>query len=395
MGSADPPPAAPRDGDERDAPTPLADVRVVDFSQNLAGPYATQILGDMGADVVKVEPPGGDPARRWGPPFAGGQSHLFQVVNRNKRGVVLDLASARDRDRALELASAADVVVQALRVGAAERLGIGYARVRGVNPRVVYASVTAHGPDGPLAEQPGYDPLMQARSGLMSVTGERDGRPARVGASVVDMGTGMWTAAAILGALAQRARTGEGCHVTTSLLDTSLAWMAYHLTGCLATGRAPERMGTAIGMIAPYQAFPCADGEVVVAAGNDEIFSRLCAALDLPLDRHPDYRTNEARVARRERLAEIVSERTRTRSREELLALLGDHRVPAAPVHTVASALEDPQTVATGMIRSAPHPGAEDHVDVAMPIRWDGLRAAVRRPPPGIGEHQDELFPQE
>ena len=382
--------------DERaTAPSPLAGIRVVDFSQNLAGPFAAQIMGDLGADVVKVEPPGGDPARRWGPPFVGGQGTLFQVVNRNKRSVILDLKDADDRDRARRLAADSDIVLQALRDGAADRLGIGYERVRAENPAVIYVSVTAYGIDGPLRGEPGYDPLMQARCGLMSVTGEPGGGPVRVGTSIVDLGTGMWTALAAMAALMERRRTGRGCHVTTSLLDTSLAWMSYHLTGYLATGTPPRPMGTSIGMIAPYQAFPCSDGSVMIAAGNDDIFRRLCAALDLALSRDPDYANNPARVANAPRLAELVSARTRGHTVAALLRLLSDHRVPAAPIHTVQSALEDPQTVASGMVRRRDHPAIADYVDVPMPVRWDGRRAALRRFPPLAGEHQGELFAED
>ena len=376
------------------AVAPLADIRVADFSQNLAGPFAAQILGDLGADVVKIEPPGGDPARRWGPPFVGGQSTLFQVVNRNKRSVVLDLKKDADRARALALATGSDVVIQALRRGAADRLGIGHARVRAANPAVIYASVTAYGNAGPLRDEPGYDPLMQARSGLMSVTGSPGGEPARSGTSIVDLATGMWTAIAILGALMERRETGRGCHVTTSLLDTSLAWMSYHLTGYLATGTLPGPMGTSIGMIAPYGAFPCSDGSVMIAAGNDDIFRRLCGALGLALHRNADYASNAARVANGGRLAELISARTRGQPVGALLRLLSDHRVPAAPIHDVASALEDPQTVCTGMVQPRNHPRIADYVDVPMPVRWEGRRAALRRFPPQAGEHQGELFPQ-
>lgn len=383
------------DAREGAAIAPLDGLRVLDFTQNLAGPFATQILGDLGADVIKVEPPGGDPARTWGPPFAGGSSHLFQVVNRNKRGVILDLKTERGRERALELASGSDVVLQALRRGVAERLGIGYEAVRAANPGVVYVSVTSHGDEGPLADDPGYDPLMQARSGLMSVTGDQDGDPARVGTSIVDMGTGMWTAIAVMGALTERERTGRGCHVTASLLDTALAWMSYHLTGHLATGALPQRMGTGLAMIAPYQGFPCTDGSVMVAAGNDVIFRRLCDALELDLAEDPDFGSNASRVANRERLAGILAGHTRRRSTETLLAILRRHRVPAAPIHTVASALQDPQTAATGMLRRCDHPSLEDYVDIPMPVRWDGRRAALRRYPPEAGEHQGELFPED
>ena len=393
--SARPPGDTSADRGVGGAISPLAGLRVLDFTQNLAGPFATQILGDLGADVIKVEPPGGDPARKWGPPFVGGNSHLFQVVNRNKRGVILDLKTERGRARALELASGSDVVLQALRRGVAERLGIGCEAVRAANPGVIYVSVMSHGPEGPLADDPGYDPLMQARSGLMSVTGDPDGDPARVGTSIVDLGTGMWTAIAVMGALMERERTGHGCHVTASLLDTALAWMSYHMTSYLATGALPERMGTGLAMIAPYQGFPCTDGRVMIAAGNDVIFGRLCGALELDLAEDPDFASNALRVANREKLAAILAEHTRRHSTEELLAILRRYRVPAAPIHTVASALGDPQTEATGMLRRCDHPGIEDYIDVPMPVRWDGRRAALRRHPPEVGEHQGELFPED
>lgn len=373
---------------------PLAGVRVTDFSQNLAGPYAAQILADLGADVVKVEPPGGDPARRWGPPFVWGQSTLFNAVNRNKRSVVLDLKTEAGRDRALELAAEADVVFQALRPGAAERFGVGYESVRGANPSVVYVSILAYGESGPLRDEPGYDPLMQARSGLMSVTGEVEGGPVRVGTSIVDLGAGMWAAIAVLGALRERDRTGRGCHVTTSLLDTSLAWMSYHMTGYLAGGSLPGPMGTSIAMIAPYEAFPCRDGSVMIAAGNDDIFRRLCQALELDLASQRDYGDNASRVAHSTELAAIVAGRTRKHSVESLLRRLSEHRVPAAPIHTVASALEDLQTAASGMLVRYDHDRGS-YVDVPMPVRWDGRRAELRRFPPQPGEHQGELFPEE
>ncbi len=377
-----------------EAITPLAGLRVADFSQNLAGPYATQVLADLGADVVKVEPPGGDPARRWGPPFMQGQSTLFQAVNRNKRGVVLDLGSEAGRARARELAGRSDVVVQALRPGGAERFGIDFESVRELNPAVVYVSVLAYGSEGPLRNEPGYDPLMQAMSGLMSVTGERGGDPVRVGASVVDMGAGMWIAIGALGALRERDRTGRGSHVSVSLLDTALAWMSYHMTGHLATGGVPAPEGTSIAMIAPYQAFPCTDGSVMIAAGNDTIFRRLCDALELDLADEPDYADNASRVANRTVLAGLVAEQTCRRSASSLLRLLSDHRVPAAPIHDVASALADPQTAATGMVQRHEDPERGDYVDIAMPVRWDGRRAALRRFPPLPGEHQGELFPE-
>ena len=387
MGPENPPPSP------RASPiAPLTGTRVLDLSQNLAGPYGAQILADLGADVVKVEPPGGDPARRWGPPFIGDQSPLFQTVNRNKRSVVLDLKSDEGRNTVHALATDCDVFLQAFRQGVPERLGIDYERIRSLNPSVIYVSVTAFGTDGPLRDAPGYDPLLQARSGLMSITGNADGPPARVGASVIDLGTGMWTAIGVLGAILEKARTGEGCHVETSLLDTSLALMSYHLTSYLATGEAPTRRGTAIGMIAPYEAFPCSDGEVMISAGNDLIFRRLCEALELDLADRDEYATNPERVSRMGELAKILAGVTCGFTVKELLELLARHRVPSAPIHTVAATVEDEQVRASGMLRQSPHPDAAGYVDLPAPISWNGRRAPARRHPPRVGEHQSEVL---
>lgn len=373
-----------------DAPTPLHGVRVVDLSQNLAGPFATQILADLGADVVKVEPPGGDAARQWGPPFVDGQSPLFLCANRNKRSVVLDLAEDRDREALRRLVTGADVFVQAFRSGVIERLGFGRPEVRSLSPRVVYVSVTAFGAEGPRRDAPGYDPLMQAFSGLMSVTGHPGQPPARVGTSVVDLGTGLWTALAVLAALRTRESTGEGSHVTTSLLDTSLAWMAYHLQAFLGAGTVPGPRGSALGMIAPYQAFPASDGHLMIAAGNDASFQRLCAALDLDsLADDPRYATNPDRVAHREALVQAVAGRTRELPLAELEARLREAGVPNAPIQDVGEVARDPQVRASGMVRDTAPQGLPD---VAMPVRWDGRRPGVRRGPPRMGEHTGEVL---
>jgi crotonobetainyl-CoA:carnitine CoA-transferase CaiB-like acyl-CoA transferase len=374
-------------------PAPLAGTRIVDLSQNLAGPFATQILADLGADVIKVEPPGGDAARAWGPPFQGGESPLFLCANRNKRSIILDLRHDLGREALRRLAARADVFVQAFRAGVVERLGFGYDAVRAVNPSVVYVSVTAFGTEGRLREQPGYDPLMQAYAGLMSVTGHPGGAPARVGTSMVDMGTGMWTALAVMAALHRRASDGAGSHVTTSLLDTAVTWMAYHLQGYFGTGEVPGPMGSGLGMIAPYEAFPTADGHVMIAAGNDATFRRLCHALELPgLAEDPRLATNPGRVAHREELVAAVATRTRRERAEGIVARLQAAAVPCAPIQDVGDVARDEQVAAAGMLRpvaDAPLPG---YVDVALPARWDGARAPVRRPPPRPGEHTDEIL---
>ena len=379
------------------APIPLAGLRVLDLSQNLAGPYATQILADLGAEVVKVEPPDGDPARRWGPPFVDGESPLFLCANRNKRSVLLDLQTENGKEAVRRLASRSHVFVQAFRTGVIERLGLDFESVKRLRPDVVYLSVTAFGSEGPLRDQPGYDPLMQAYAGIMSVTGHAGGPPTRVGTSLVDMGTGLWAALGVLAELTRRGwRSGEpsadadAVHVTTSLLDTSVAWMAYHVIGHSATGAVPGPMGSGLGMIAPYQAFRSADGNVMIAAGNDVIFERLCEALDAPeLPADPRFHGNAARVSNREALVTEVEGRTRLRSTTELLTRLRQHGVPCAPIQDVAALGTDPQIAASGMLRDA-HPG--EALDVASPVRWNGARSEVRAAPPGAGANTAEVL---
>ena len=372
------------------APLPLAGVRVTDLSQNLAGPYATQILADLGADVIKVEPPGGDPARRWGPPFVDGQSPLFLCANRGKRSIVLDLKTDAGREALRRLAASSRVFVQAFRTGVAESLGFGYDAVRSIRDDVVYVSVTAFGQTGPRRDEPGYDPLMQAFGGIMSVTGEPGGEPVRVGTSVVDFGTGVWTALGVLAALARTPPAAR--HVSTALLDTTVALMAYHLQGHLATDAVPGPMGSGLGMIAPYEAFRTADGRVMIAAANDAIFGRLCGALDLRglLD-DPRFADNPGRVEHRDALRDRLLAMTTSMTSEDLLERLRAAAVPCAPIQDVADVARDTQVAASGMLAAMPAAGA-GYYDVATPIRWDGARPAGARPPPRPGEHTDEIL---
>ncbi len=371
----------------------LVGLRVVDLTQNLAGPYCTQILGDLGAEVVKIEPPNGNSARAWGPPFWGGESPLFLSANRNKRSIRLDLKSDAGREVAWRLIEQADVFVQSLRGGVVEKLGLDYESVKARRPGIIYVSVTAYGPNGPLKDLPGYDPLMQAYSGIMSVTGHPETGPARIGGSVVDYGTGMWGAVGVLSALHKRSETGEGCHVTTALLDTALGWVSYHLMGYLADGTVPGPMGSRFGMIAPYGAFPTSDGQLMIAAGNDVLFDRLCEALELPeVARDPRFETNPARVAGRDALDELLAEATRRHSTLELWELMGQHSVPAAPIQDMKAVTEDAQVDASGMLPEVDHPELTDYRDVAMPVRWDDERPATRSTPPRAGEHTREVL---
>jgi len=372
---------------------PLADIRVCDVAQNLAGPYCSQILADLGATVIKVEPPGGDLARAWGPPFWGSASALFLSVNRGKRSIVLDLKSEEGMEVLRRIAGSCDVFLQASRPGVAKRLGFDYAAIRALREDVVYASVSAFGAQGPLREAPGYDPLMQAYSGLMSTTGHEGVPPTRVGGAVVDYGTGMWAAIGVLAALRKRDAGGGGGEVDVSLLDTSLGWVSYHLTGYMATGRVPGPMGSGVPAIAPYQAFPTRDGHVMIAAGNDALFVRLCDALGLEgLREDPRFLTNPLRSENQAELIPLVEERTRTFTTAELLEVGRRHAVPCSAIHDIGQVVVDPQVEAAEMITSAPHPEVEGYRDLALPVRMDGARPRGPGTPPRAGEHTREVL---
>lgn len=365
----------------------LQGIRVLDWSQNLAGPFCGQILADFGADVTKVEPPGGDPARNWGPPFIGDDGALFLATNRGKRRVTVDLKTDHGRTRMWELLAQSDVVVEAFRTGVTERLGFPHEEVRARFPGLIYLSLSAYGREGPGADLAGYDPLLQAFTGLVANTGTPDGPPARVGASVIDLGTGMWAALGILAALRHRDATGEGSTVEVSLLDTGLAWMSYHLTGYLASGTPPQRMGTSLALIAPYGAFPTADGELMIAAPNNRLFGKLCDALGLEsLTADPRFAENPDRVGNREALRAALSGVTRAFPRSELSDRLRAAGVPAAPIQSVPEVVDAPEVKASGMLRAAPHEGRADYWDVAPPLKWNGQRAPLRSPPPGRDE---------
>ena len=321
---------------------PLADVLVADLTQNVAGPFCSQILGDLGAEVVKIERTGrGDDARAWAPPYWGEESATFMSVNRNKRSLAVDLKSAEGRAIVERLLGRADVFVQSLRAGAVEDLGLGWDRARAINPRLVYCSVTAFGTEGPLADRPGYDPLMQAMSGIMSITGHPGAPPARVPVSLVDMGTGMWAATAIVAALRERDRTGQGTHITTALFDTALAWTAFQTNQYLANGEVPLPQGSGTAMICPYEAFPGRDAWVMIAAGSDALFAKVCEALGAPaLAADPQRESHQLRSVR-ERQVDVRS----GRGRELHGAALGEvgeraHEVVVERVPDAAQAFE-------------------------------------------------------
>src|SRR2546421_3936367 len=347
---------------------PLEGVRVVDVTSSLAGPYCTEILGALGADVIKVEhPERGDEARAWGPPFFESSSVMFYAANLNKRSLALDLK--RGRDVLLRLVDSADVFLQSLRPGTAARLGFGAAELRERKPGLVYCDIGAFGRAGTLRDRGGYDPLLQAFGGIISVTGEPDRPGVRVGASIVDQGTGTWAALGILAALV----VGGGRTVDVSLFETTLALLPYQVTAYLASGAIPGRHGTAFPLIAPYQVFRVRDGELMIAAGNDGLFARLCTALGLAeLATEPRFATNPERLRHRDELAALLGARLAEREQDDVLAELEGAGVPAAPVNDVAAVARHEQTAALGLVQDMPEPA------IAFPVSFDGERVTHR-----------------
>ncbi len=373
---------------------PLAGKRVLDVTTSIAGPFCAEVLAALGADVVKIERPDtGDDSRAWGPPFWNGEGAMFLSVNAGKRSLALSLRSEQGREVLLRLAEHSDVFLQGLRPGLAEQLGLGASAMRERSPRLVYCSIGAYGRVGPLSDEPGYDALMQAAGGLISMTGEPGRSGVRVGSSLIDLGTGMWAALGIVAALLDRERTGVGAEVDTSLYETALGYIGYHLVGFIADGSVPKPEGTVFPMVAPYQVFPTKDGELMVAGGNDRLFVALCAALDFPeLAGDSRFRTNPDRVRNRELLVALLSERLRERSTAEWHELLSSAGVPAAPVADVADVVSSEQTQALGILQPLQHPSVPDLRLAALPLSFDGARAEHRLPPPLLGQHSEEVL---
>jgi len=370
---------------------PLDGVTVVELGHSVAAPYAGEILGDLGADVIKVEKVDGDDARNWGPPFWAGASATFQSFNRNKRSVVVNLKDETERERLRKLiVERAEVVIQNLRPGSAAEVGLDAHALRKLKPSLIYCTIGAFGAVGPLKDRPGYDPLMQAFGGLMSVTGEPDQQPVRVGTSVMDMATGMWSVIGVLAALLQRGKGGKGLSIDTSLLESALGWMCYHAANYQASGELPKRQGSGVAMIAPYRGYASKDGLIVIAAGNDKLFAALARALGRPeWIEDARFRSNPERVKNRDVLNRSIEELISTRTSKEWSAILDKAGVPNAPMQTIAEVLEHPQTKALGILQQSPE---RDIALFGLPLSLDGVRPAFRRSPPALGAHTEEIF---
>lgn len=371
----------------------LDDIRVLDLSRVLAGPYCTMVLADYGADVVKVEEPGsGDGTRGWGPPWVGDQSAYFLAANRSKRSITVNLKSAAGIDIVRRLAAQADVVIENFKVGGAAKLGLDYPVLAAHNPRLIYCSLTGYGQTGPYRDRAGYDFIIQAQGGLMSITGPVAGEPYKVGVAIVDISAGLFAATAILAALHERERSGQGQYIDVALLDAQVAWLANVAHNYLATGQTPGRFGNAHPSIVPYEPFPTADGAVAVAVGADDQYRRLCLAAGRPdLGDDPRFRTNAGRVTHRATLIPLLQELFQTRSTREWVELLLSIGVPVGEINTVAQALEDPQVQARDMVREVDHPTA-GRIKLLGPVaKFSRSELAVTAPPP-LGRDTDAVL---
>jgi len=379
----------------------LAGIRILDLTRVLAGPLATQTLADLGAEVIKVERPGtGDDTRSWGPPFlkdrVGNEtrdSTYFLSCNRGKKSVTIDIARAEGQALIRQMAQHCDVFAENFKAGDLARYGLDFASIGKINPRLVYCSITGYGQSGPYSQRPGYDPIAQAVGGLMSVTGERDGRPQRVGVAVVDVLTATYTAIGILSALRHRDATGQGQHLDMALLDVQLASMINIAQAYLSAGVVAGRNGNEHPSVVPSQSFVCADGMIMLAAGNDGQFARLCQALEREdLARDPRFATNEARVGNREELTELLDALFVQRSMSDWSERLARAGVPCGPVNDISQAFDDPQVIHRGLRVQLEHPLAGLMDTVANPVRLSASAASYTLPPPLLGEHTDEVL---
>jgi crotonobetainyl-CoA:carnitine CoA-transferase CaiB-like acyl-CoA transferase len=371
---------------------PLAGVRVLDFSKVLAGPLCGQWLGDLGAEVFKIEPPQGDDTRGW-PPFRDGEGAVYLSANRNKRSLVLDLKTAAGQAAARRMAAQADVLIESYATGVAERLGIDAETLRAANPRLIYCSISGFGRTGPLANGLGYDVILQAFSGIMAMTGERGGGPIRSPFSPIDQSTGLNAFSGILAALLERHRTGQGCRLEVSLFETAAAMLGYNAQIFWEKGAVPEKFGSGHESLCPYQAFEAADRPVLVGIANDNLWRKFCAGIERPeLAEDPRFRTNADRVAHFAETVALVQGIIATRSADDWVAFCGDIGIPCAAVNSLADMLAHPHTAARGMVLEYEHPTLGPLRTMAQPIQFDGETRRVAAPPPRLGEHSTEVL---
>lgn len=382
---------------------PLAGLRVFDLTRILAGPTCTQLLGDLGADIIKIERPGeGDDTRRWGPPYVrnadGSESDAsayYLASNRNKRSLTIDIAKPEGQELAKRLIADCDILVENFKAGGLKKYGLDYDSVKAVRPDIVYCSITGFGQSGPYASRAGYDYLAQGMGGMMSLTGDPEGEPMKVGVGISDIMCGMYATSAILAAIHHRTKTGEGQYIDLALLDTQVAWLVNEGLNYLVSGKVPKRLGNEHANIVPYKVMPCKDGYFILAVGNDRQFQRFCTFAGAPeLAEDPRFATNSLRIANREALYEILPEYTRKYTIDEWVEGLSELGVPCGPVNTLDRVFEDPQVQHREMQISMPYPGSEKgEVDlIGNPVKMSRTPVEYRVPPPHVGEHTEEVL---
>jgi crotonobetainyl-CoA:carnitine CoA-transferase CaiB-like acyl-CoA transferase len=372
----------------------LAGIRVLDLTQNVAGPYCTQTLGDLGAEIIKIERPGrGDDIRDWRPPEVGGQSATFLSLNRNKKSICIDIDAPEGQKLIADLARDADVFIHSMKPGSAEQRALGDDDLRAANPKLIYCAISAFGQVGPLKDLPGYDPLMQAFTGIISTLGRDGDDPSRVSVSLIDMGTGMWAALGILAGLMSRQQSGEGVRVDASLMDTGIAWMTVIVAGFLASGKLPRRLGSGVAMTAPYELFRTSDGHVFIAAGNNRMYARMCEGIGAPhLVDDERFLTNPLRVANRDVLRAEIEKHTMSRTTAENIARLRPTGTPCSELNDVSQMVAHEQVKAAGMIAPLPIATSANHKVVALPLKANGARSSNMSPPPELGADTDAVL---
>ena len=372
---------------------PLQGIRVLDLSRVLAGPYCTMVLGDLGAEVIKVEPPEGDETRAWGPPFAEGESAYYLCVNRNKRDIVINLKTDEGKKVLRDLALQSDVLVENFRPGTLEKFGLDFATLSQSNPKLIYCSITGFGQTGPMRDKPGYDFMIQALGGLMSITGEPEGEPMKTGVAVVDLFAGQNAVIAILAALQARTLTGRGQQLDIALFDSQLGWLANVASNYLISGKLPKRHGNAHPNIVPYQSFQASDGWFAIAVGNDRQFGRLCEVIGrLDLANDERFAKNSARVQNREELIGLLKSIFLMRPVSEWLSALDEAEIPCGPINTFEQVFSMPQVQERGMLVKMDHPTIGELPLVGSPLKFSDTPVQYRLPPPLMGEHTEEVL---
>jgi crotonobetainyl-CoA:carnitine CoA-transferase CaiB-like acyl-CoA transferase len=374
---------------------PLDSICVLDLSRDLAGPFCSMILADLGAEVIKVEAPGkGDEARSWGPPFIGGDSAYFLGVNRNKKSVAINLKAEEGKEILYKMVEKSDVFLGNFRPIVAERLGIHYEKISKINPRIIYCSISGFGYTGPYRNRPAYDIIIQGMSGIMGITGEEGRPPVRVGVAIADLSAGMYAAIAILSAIIARGKSGKGQWIDISLLDSAVTLLVHDAANYFVTGVPPKRMGSAHPNIAPYQCFRAADGKyLVLAVANDEIWKRFCRAIGLErLIHDPEFATNGKRVQNREKLVSLLSEVFLTKERDEWIRIFAEAEVPCGPVNTIDEVFQDPQILERNMLIEIKHPKTDKLRQIGIPIKFSDTQLQVKSPPPLLGQHTEDVL---